>query len=442
MGWKLPTLAAVLWVIAFTVVSVMLGLVIAGPYGTLIGAIPLALGSVLAGYVPVIREAAHRRREDLVRLDRERAVAQAEWDAVGEPFTETTDYGPAALLRANRSIVKFTGRYAELDALRSWYISADTRSVRTIIGVGGVGKTRLALKVASEWESCGGNWRLVDRGQEARAVAAARALTAGPVLLILDYAETRTDLEEFLRSVFGDPGPIRVLLIARALGEWWDRLIEKSAPAVGQLLTEAEPIALATQITQDISPMDLVTDAIPQFAYALNCATPDEVELELPSHHVPVLVLHAAALIAVLRFRDSPASSLRVVVAKGLLDEMLIHEARYWRRSAAATGLPEDGALLKAVMAVAALLGAANIAETAALVTRVPDLTDAPGAQRKLWARWLYSLYPADTEGRLGSLQPDLIAEAHVVKQLISDTSLAVSNRGTSGRSRCGARWA
>jgi Tetratricopeptide repeat len=427
VGWKLPTLAATLWVIALTVVSVMLGLVIAGPLGTLIGAIPLALGTVLAGYVPAIREAAHRRREELVRFNQQRAAAQAKWDAVGEPIMETPNRGPASLLRADREIVKFTGRNTELDALRFWCASADARAVRTITGPGGVGKTRLALKVASEWESHGGTWRRVDIGQEAQAVAAARALTPGPVLLVVDYAETRTALETMLRAVLADPGPIRVLLVARSLGEWWERLIEKSAPAVSQLLTEGQPIPLGVQITQTSSDVDLAIEAVPQFAHALKCAAPELVEFELPSHHVPVLVLHTAALVAVLRSRDNSVPSLRVVVAQGLLDELLVHEARYWRRAAAASGLPDGGALLKAVVAAAALLGAASLAETAATVSRVPDLADAPQAQRRLWARWLYGLYPADIEGRLGSLQPDLLAETHVVDQLTSDPSLATA---------------
>jgi hypothetical protein len=173
------------------------------------------------------------------------------------------------------------------------------------------------LKVASEWESRGDEWRQVDAGQEAQAIAAARGITSGPVLLVVDYAETRTGLEAMLRAVLADQGSVRVLLVARSLGEWWERLIEKSAPAVGQLLTEAEPIRLAEQITKKTSEADLIADAIPQFARALKCAVPEQIEFELPAQPVPVLVLHTAALVAALRFRDDPAASLRVVVAKG-----------------------------------------------------------------------------------------------------------------------------
>jgi hypothetical protein len=249
VGWKLPALAVVLWVIALTVVGVAVGQVIGGPEGARIGAIPGALAAVLAGFVPGIVDTARRRREELEGRERDAATARAKWDMIGEPAARTADGGPAALLRPDREVVEFTGREIELGMLRSWCAAGDVRSVRTIVGAGGVGKTRLALKVASEWEAAGGVWQRVDAGQDAEAVAAARGVTSGPVLLVVDYAETRADLELMLRAVLADPGRVRVLLVARALGEWWDRLIEKSAPAIGALLTQAEPIRLTEQIT-------------------------------------------------------------------------------------------------------------------------------------------------------------------------------------------------
>jgi tetratricopeptide (TPR) repeat protein len=421
VDWKIPTLAATLWVIALTVLSVAVGVLVAGPIGVLIGAIPLALGTVLAGYLPSIRDAALRRREERQAAE----TAHERWEAIGAPRADIVHLGPAALLRPDNAIVDFTGREAELVSLRAWWTSQDAHSVRIIVGAGGVGKTRLALAVANEWEACGHEWRRVDAGQESDAVTAARGVTTGPVLLLVDYAETRTNLEEMLRAVLADPSPIRVLLVARSLGEWWDRLKEKSAYAIVRLLSETEPIILTEQVSQEISQAKLVADAVPQFARALGCASPLPVQLELPVRPVPILVLHTAALIAVLRFRDDPARSLSVIVGEGLLDELLEHESRYWRRKAAAVGLPEDGALLKPVTAVAALLGADDLADAAEIITRVPDLTDASQAQLRSWARWLCELYPADPEGRLGSLQPDLLAETHVVNQLSADPELA-----------------
>jgi tetratricopeptide (TPR) repeat protein len=386
-----------------------------------IGAIPLALGTILAGYMPSIRDAALRRRDE----QRAAEAAQERWAAVGEPTAGIVHRGPAALLRPDNAIVEFTGRESELALLRAWCTSEDAHSVRIIVGAGGVGKTRLALAVANEWEARGHEWRRVDAGQEADAVTAARGVTSGPVLLVVDYAETRADLESMFRAVLADPSPMRVLLVARSLGEWWDRLKEKSAYAIGRLLTQTKPIFLADQVSQEASSARLVADAVPQFARALGSAGPVPVQFEVPPHPVPILVLHTAALIAVLRFSDDPARPLSVVVGEGLLDELLEHESRYWRRKAAAVGLAEDGALLKAVTALAALLGADDLADAAEVITRVPDLSDSTQAQLRSWARWLYELYPADPEGRLGSLRPDLLAETHVVNQLSAAPELA-----------------
>ena len=122
-------------------------------------------------------------------------------------------------------------------------------------------------------------------------------------------------------------------------------------------------------------------------------------------------MLHAAALVAVLRSTADSEMPLRVVVASGVLDEVLEHEARYWRRIAIAADLTGDGQILKPVVAVAALLGAASLDEAAELVARVPDLAEEALSERRRWARWLHGLYPAGVNGHLGPLQPDLLAE-------------------------------
>lgn len=48
-------------------------------------------------------------------------------------------------------------------------------------------------------------------------------------------------------------------------------------------------------------------------------------EFVLPADRVPVLVLHAAALVAVLRSIPEHVMPLRIVVAAGVLDELLEH---------------------------------------------------------------------------------------------------------------------
>jgi hypothetical protein len=77
--------------------------------------------------------------------------------------------------------------------------------------------------------------------------------------------------------------------------------IEKSASAVGRLLTEASLITLDRPIRDDKSGTDLVEAAIPEFAAAFNVAIPSQIVLDLPDRWSPILVLHTAALVAVLR---------------------------------------------------------------------------------------------------------------------------------------------
>lgn len=415
MGWKLPAFTVLVWVVAVTVVGVAAGLIISGPVGAGIAAALGAVATVLAGFVPALRDGEQRRR-----------AAQAAWDAVADPVDEGTAEARAALLLPDREIVDFTGRGNELVMLRAWCAAAWPRSVRVLVGSAGVGNTRLALKIGKEWEGNGWEWRRVAVGEEEVAVKAARQVTSGPVLLVLDYAESRSQLESLFRQVLNDPGPIRVLLIARSLGEWWDRLTEESAAAVSGLLTKDEPIYLDRPISNDLSDTYLVKAAIPCFADALGVVVPLDVEFQVPDHRVPVLVLHTAALVAVLRATAKSPKALPVVVAEELADELLLHEARYWRRTAKSAGLLNDGAVLKPLVAAAVLLGADNEGEAENLVPRVPELADAVLADRCKWARWLYGLYPG-ADGRLGALQPDLLAERHVVQQLSINANFARS---------------
>jgi tetratricopeptide (TPR) repeat protein len=76
-------------------------------------------------------------------------------------------------------------------------------------------------------------------------------------------------------------------------------------------------------------------------------------------------------------------------------------------------------------VAAAVLLSASGLDDAASVAGRVPDLAGTAQGVLREWARWLYGLYPDGPGGRLGSLQPDLLAETHVTTQLVADPSLA-----------------
>jgi tetratricopeptide (TPR) repeat protein len=335
--------------------------------------------------------------------------------------------GLAVLLRPDHGAVPFTGRAAELGELQSWRASGAARAVRVLYGEAGVGKTRLALEVAAEHRADGGEWRLVPVGQEADVVRATRAATTAPLLLLVEHAEMREGLDELLRAALKDPGPVCVLLMARALGEWWDRLIGASHPAMSRLLRESEPLRLRASISEDASDADLAEAAVPYFARALSVHVPERVTVEPADRRVPVLVVHAATVLALLRFSTYWVTSLRVVISDHVLEDLLEYEAHYWQRAASAAGLPAGAALVKQLLAASSLLGASSIAEAADVIARVPGLADCPYEQRVRWAQWLERLCPVGPDGRVGALQPDMLAETHVVSQLAADSHLTHS---------------
>ena len=290
-----------------------------------------------------------------------------------------------------------------------------------------MGKTRLALEIAAEHRADGGDCRVVPAGQEAGIIEAARAASAAPLLFIVEHAETRDQLDQLLRAVLKDPGSVRVLLLTRVLGEWWDRLIGASDPAMSKLLSKTEPLRLAAPVSEDASDADLAEAAVPYLARALSVDVPERVRVELADRRVPVLEIHAATLLALLRFSTYWVTSLRVVIDDHVLEDLLEHEARHWHRAASAAGLSAEAALVKQVLAASCLLGATSVAEAADVIARVPGLGDCPKEQRVRWAQWLERVCPRGPDGQLGGLQPDMLAETHVVNQLAADSRLAQS---------------
>ena len=330
---------------------------------------------------------------------------------------------PAGLLNPRRGVVGFLGRERELVGRAAWCGDGRPRGVRLVTGPGGVGKTRLSVELCARMTALG--WVCVRPGDggEAGALDAARRLHQGPVLVVVDYAETRAGLEAMLRAVAGDGGPVRVLLLARGAGEWWERL-SGGAQAVRELLAEAGPgEALPVPVAAGLSNDDIVAAAVPAFARALGVAPPGPVRMEAAGM-VPVLDLHAAALVAVLRSSSADAA-MPARVAK-VLDDLLGQEARFWQGSATRAGLTEGpGGLavrdLRRVVAAGALLGAATLDEAVAVLDRVRAVSVSV-----LAANWLWGVYPpAFAGGWVGCLAPDRLAERLVVAELGADPELA-----------------
>ncbi len=326
----------------------------------------------------------------------------------------------ARYLRPEEAAVPFRRR-PELEALLRWCTSAGHAAVQLMAGDGGAGKTRLGLRLGEELAANGWQQLWVPRGSERDAVGAVHAV-GQPCVLVVDYAETRSDLGGMLDDVAADQdGPdLRAVLLARSAGEWWQQLLTGAEGPTAALLEAHTPVTLGP-VRVAGGPQELFDDAVAAFAHKLGVSRPD-VRLVLADPDPVVLVVHAAALLAVADYAAGIHPPVQAVSGLEVLEALLRHEARYWARSAAGRGLDLDVSVLRLAVAVGGLIGAENETDAGALLSRVPDLDSAE--RRGRVARWLHDLYPAVPEDDmaqrewLGPLRPDRLAEQLVAGEL------------------------
>ncbi|MFB6690065.1 tetratricopeptide repeat protein, partial [Streptomyces virginiae] len=344
---------------------------------------------------------------------------------------------PAALLRADMEAVAFHGRDTELADLQNWCESGPSSiSVRVMTGPGGQGKTRLARHLTDIFGWRGwvtGHLRsdLTDEVASDGTPPDFTSLnTALPLLLVVDYAETRPRLlRRLITHLYRSRHRVRLLLLARSDGEWRTGSLQ-AIPAVRDLLEEASHTPLAPLIptsqpaqdrrdafhraARDLARLLPLVPTLPANDWASLAA-----ELRPPANlhdrrYDNVLTLQMTALVDLLQHGPRPVDE-----APGTPPErtLLKHEDRFWEASANAPAhrLDLDASTLSAAVAVAALCGAATQDEAVGVISTLPGL---PGHQVVSAANWLAGLYPADGERYWGSLQPDRVAEYHASRVL------------------------
>ncbi|KQC35387.1 MULTISPECIES: hypothetical protein [unclassified Frankia] len=141
------------------------------------------------------------------------------------PPTVTVPRTPAQLLRADAEIVDLHGRESLLAEFTDWCAGEADSAVRLLVGPGGQGKTRFARALTARLREAGWLAGLVD--PEGAHLAGRLAGSTRPVLLVVDYAETHASLTNTLLKTLGtrtSRTPVRLLLVARGGGDWWDDL--------------------------------------------------------------------------------------------------------------------------------------------------------------------------------------------------------------------------
>lgn len=356
------------------------------------------------------------------------ATDLSQWVALPTQLWEQhSGLSPSQLLKAEEEFIPFAPE--RLQFLQTQLDWATTKTyptcVRLLTGEGGTGKTRLALEMCKRLLNDGwaaGFLRSDFQTQSAQNFAKTLVQNQQPLLLIIDYAETRsTELLEFLAAVLSQKvaSQIRILLLARSSGEWWGQLptYDPRCEALLEGFATTGPYNLPALYEHVSERNRAFNQALTAFSKALNTPSPCiQPDLGATQYKSP-LFLQMAALLALLGERTASAEALP--------QSLVRHEQRYWRKATAnhtqqtmsSSSEPETNLL----MTLVTLIGHASI------VKEIESLWTTAGGQRsnlKPLFSSLSPLYPA-RQG-LGGLQPDLLGEALVGRQILGSEGQAL----------------
>jgi tetratricopeptide (TPR) repeat protein/nucleoside phosphorylase len=327
---------------------------------------------------------------------------------------------PSALLNARYEVVSFheQGREEILAELERWCDEGSPVAVRLLHAEGGVGKTRLAMEWTRRRRVQGwaagflpkevpGNWfeRLWSLGQ--------------PILVVLDYAESRSDLREVLFRVLpyskqegtGVLRRMRLLLLARNSGDWWQSL-RQADTSLGALLDATPPHELSPLAIKLAEREQVFHEAAERFAAMRGKVYVKRSPASLSDEHFErVLYLHMAALASVegLSFE-----------AKTLMDVSLDHEERFWevRARQADVAFSLQRSLARQMVAAATLRG--GFADSSAAVAVARRLLDNSYSKDErellLLLQRIYQRTDEDASIFLPALEPDLLGEGMVLR--------------------------
>jgi len=323
------------------------------------------------------------------------------------------------LLRAEEELVPFDlARQPELDVLNDWLDDLQyPQAVRLMTGAGGVGKTRLALELCRQRLELGWHAGFLNAYFEDRDLVTAWQAKRNlnhPQLIVIDYAETRqTTLLSLINAIMNDRGvqPVRILLLARGGGEWWDNLPSRDSNCEPLLCGYATtgPFCLPALHPTERDRRDAYQLALLTFAQALGVVAPDVVPSLEGEHFERPLFLQMAALLAL--YGERPTT------AEGLTRALLNHERRYWRRLLARFkgAIPER--YVQQLLTLSTLTGGLATPKVALSLLRTASVNPLRDAVFSELFYALMPLYPG--KQGLQAVRPDLLGEALVAHALL-----------------------
>ncbi|MFD7643722.1 tetratricopeptide repeat protein [Kitasatospora sp. NPDC059795] len=354
---------------------------------------------------------------------------------------------PATLLQADAETVAFTGRSAELAGLAAWCDSPDPFGTLVLTGPAGQGKTRLARELTRHRARSG--WvtgHLRPQVREADDAALDLLETDRPLLLVVDYAETRPHLvRQLVGRLRRTRHRARLLLLARDDGTWRTGAGTQET-VVATALASAAVVPLGPLLPPDEIPVPpdgragdadrrattreeafgrAVADLARTAGIVRELAGTDwesvGARVDVPHNLADeafgsVLTLHMTALVALLQHGPGRVEP---IPGEAVEATLLRHEEKYWFGTCGQAGYTvhqhqeRDEPAVREAVAVAAACGAATAADAGNVLAVV-----LPAERHRSVGQWLRRMYPAGEGSYWGSVQPDRLAEFHVSRTL------------------------
>ena len=359
---------------------------------------------------------------------------------------------PSRLLRPEHGLVPFLGRQPVLDQITSWCQDPGGTPVLLVTGAGGSGKTRLGreacvqMMLVARWDA-----GLAD---DQRRDGAATDRLQRPTLLVVDDADLHTGLisalVDYLR--WDDAGPSAgLLLLARAAGDWWDRLVRQQELGDAYTILDLDRHPVPPADRAEHFRRASAAFAVYSSPGAQPVDPPSAAELADPAYAEPLLI-HIAALLRTMDIpatpappglgqdctsdKDLTAGKPGPPVRQRLLQVLCQQEWNRWHELGDQSHLffNPDLPLADQVVALATLTAAADQACATSLLAALPNQAEVTRIGTEALAAWAHRLYAGP--GYWNPLRPDLLAEQH-----LADTAQLPDLAAAAARLAAGQPW-
>jgi Tetratricopeptide repeat len=366
------------------------------------------------------------------------------------PISRRLRPGPSTLLHPEYGLVPFLGRQPLLDRVTGWCQDPAGRPVLLVTGGGGSGKTRLGREACVQMLAAGWDAGL---GDDRRRDGAATDRLQRSTLLVVDDADLRTGLisalVEYLR--WDDAGPpVALLLLARAAGGWWDRLVRQQDLADSYTVLDLDRHPVPPAGRAEHFRRASAAFAAYRGLQARQADAPLAAELEDPAYAEPLLI-HIAALLRTVDTsatlppgpgeerppeQDSTTGQPGLPVRQTLLKALCQRERDRWQRLGEESHLffNPDLRVDDQVVALATLTAAADQPSAASLLAALPNQAEVTRIGAEALVAWAHRLYAGP--GYWNPLRPDLLAEQH-----LAETAQLSSLATAAAQLAAGQRW-